>query len=242
MANLHASGRRLSPSSCRGAEHQDTTTLGITTSKYVVSRVEEKAFFLVAFVTFGPDPVPPSALESVAKAERDHMLRTVNGKVGSETPITLGNLPGREFHISTVPQGTIIERFYLAKVNGKHRVYLVVAAGDTLTPNTGDAVRFFDSFKTDASALPPTFAAPGTAFKPFQLPRIVPPPSRLQPRPIRGPRLPPRGIPRRLAAEVAFALTSPLAWLSLEVVFCCGESRHSRQPPPTYRGLSGRVA
>jgi hypothetical protein len=179
-------------------QSQPMTTLGLTINKYLVTRVREKAFFVVAFANFGPDPLQPNALEIVMNAERDHLLRTLNGKVTSETPITLGNLPGREFQLATVPQGTVIERIYLAKVGDTHRVYLAVAAGDNITPNQGDATRFFDSFKIDGAAMPPTFldaAAPQNEPKP---PPVVnpPPPSVVNPPPANPQPNPPRTIPR----------------------------------------------
>jgi len=188
-------------------QSQPLTTLGFTVNKYLVTRTREKAFFAVAFANLGPDPLQPNILELLANGERDHILRTLNGQVTSQTSITLGNLPGREFQITTIPRGTLIERIYLANLGGTHRVYLVVAAGDYMTPNQGDATRFFDSFQITAPATPPTFldaAAPlGVANQPPIVkvppanPGPMPPiviPRPVQPRPIPVPRQP-RPIP-----------------------------------------------
>jgi hypothetical protein len=198
-------------------QSQPVTTLGFTVNKYLVTRTREKAFFAVAFANLGPDPLQPNALELVANAERDHILRTLNGKVTSQVSITLGNLPGREVQITTIPRGTLIERVYLANLGGTHRVYLVVAAGDYMTPNQDDATRFFDSFKITAPVTPPTFldaaaplggpkqpiivnvppANPGP-MPPIVIPRPVQPrpiPVPRQPRPIPGFRQPRRPIP-----------------------------------------------
>jgi hypothetical protein len=198
-------------------QSQPVTTLGITVNKYLVTRTGEKAFFAVAFMNLGPDPLQPNALELVANAERDHIMRTLNGSVTSQTSITLGNLPGREFQITTQPRGALIERIYLANLGGTHRVYLVVAAGDYLTPNQDDVTRFFDSFKITAPSTPPTFldaaaplggpkqpiivnappANPGP-MPPIVIPRPIQPrpiPVPRQPRPIPGFRQPRRPIP-----------------------------------------------
>ena len=140
---------------------QPMTTLGITINKFLLTRTREQEFFVVAFANYGPDPLQPGILDTVVNAERDNLLRTLNGKPSSETSITLGALPGREFQIAIQPHGTLIERMYLAKVGGIHRLYLMVAAGDNMTPNDADAKRFFASFKVDGSVLPPTFAGAG---------------------------------------------------------------------------------
>ncbi|MGH7168984.1 MAG: hypothetical protein ACRELF_07355 [Gemmataceae bacterium] len=172
---------------------QPMTSLGITINKYLLTRTREKEFFVVAYANFGPDPLQPNALEIGVNAEREHLLRTLKGKAASETPITLGALPGREFQLAIQPKGILIERMYLAKVNGIHRIYLVVAAGDNMTANHPDATRFFASFKINGTVLPPTFvgaAAPGWPNPPIF---VNPPPANPgfnPPRGITRPRLP----------------------------------------------------
>jgi hypothetical protein len=182
-------------------QSRPTTTLGITINKYLLTRTETKDFYLIAFVDFGPDAQPPNILETIANAQRDHLLRILHGKVTNETTLTLGNLPGREFQIGTQPQGTIIQRFFLARLGGNHRLYMVAAAGDSMTANADEATRFFASFKIEGAAQPPTYlsgAPPASQRKPpvilFEPPHLNPRP--LPPRPIPGPRMP-RG-PRRL--------------------------------------------
>lgn len=180
-------------------QFQPMTTLGITVNKYLVTRVGEKEFFVVAFMNLGPDPIQPNVLEVAANAEREHIMRTLNGTAKSETSIALGNIPGREFQLAIVPHGTLIERIYLAKIGNTHRLYLVVAAGDYLTPNSNDATRFFSSFKIDGAAMPPTFldaAAPlGGAQPPPAVNPPQPNPRPNPPRPIPGRRIP--RTPRR---------------------------------------------
>jgi hypothetical protein len=182
-------------------QSQPLTVLGLTVNKYLLARTREKAFFVVAFADLGPDPLQPNILEMMTNGERDHIMQTVKGTVTSETSITLGNLPGREFQISTRPRGTIIERIYLAKIGGTHRFYLVTAAGDNMMPNSSDAARLFDSFKITAPAVPPTFlnaAAQQDGPKP---PVVNRPPANPQPNPpivVNPPPANPRPNPPRI--------------------------------------------
>lgn len=137
--------------------HQPITSFGFTLHKYLLMRIQEKEFYVVAFGDFGANPLPSNLLETMANAERDNLLQTLQGRVTRQTNITLGNLPGREFHISTQPQGTIMARLYLAKIKGIHRIYLAIAAGDLMTPTSEEAKRFFASFKIEGAPQPPTF-------------------------------------------------------------------------------------
>lgn len=169
---------------------QPMTSLGFTLNKYLLTRLPEKDFYVVAFGDFGPDPLPRNIGEIMANAERDHLLRTLHGQATRETAITLGNLPGREIQLSIQPRGTIVERIYLAKINGIHRVFIVVAAGDLMTPTSAEATRFFGSFKIEGAPQPPTYvdgaALPGGVNRP---PFIMNPPQFKPPFP------PPPGIP-----------------------------------------------
>lgn len=175
---------------------QPLTTNGVTVNKYLVERHGEQTVFVVAFANLGFDLFKPNAVELLAHAERDEIVRKMNGKAGSETAIALAGLPGREFQIAPPAGGIFIERIYLAKIGGAHRLY-IVAAGYNREINKGDVDRFFASFKIDASAQPPTFddaarqggAQPPPAVNPGQAnpqPNPSRPPAR--PRPPRGPR------------------------------------------------------
>lgn len=173
---------------------QPLTVLGITINKYLLTRTKEKAFFAVAYANLGPDPLQPNALDVMANAERDHLLRTLKCTVAGETATQLGALPGRELQIATQPRGTYIERMYLAKIGGIHRLYLVVVGGDNLTATHADVARFFDSFKIDGSAIPPTYlgAAMPVGLNPNPPALVNPPPMppQFQPPIIPRPRLP----------------------------------------------------
>ncbi len=131
---------------------------------------------MVAFADLGPDPQPPNILETIANAERDNLMQTLKGKVTSETAIQLVNVPGREFQIATLPQGTLMERIYLAKVEGKNRLYILAAAGDTYTPTSAEMTQFFASFWFHGSVLPPTFLDAGAPPGGGQLPPAFNPP------------------------------------------------------------------
>ncbi len=172
---------------------QTMNILGLTMNQYQVERKKENAAFALAFFDVPPQALRPNILEDIANSSREGAQARMNGStVSSQTSITLGNLPGREYQLKMPTRGTFITRIYLAKVGDTHRVYVVMAGGDNIQPNTGDAVRFFDSFKIDASALPPSFdgaAGQGGAQPP---PGVNPPPPNL---PSNSPRTPPRSRP-----------------------------------------------
>lgn len=165
---------------------QSMPTAGGTVNKYLIERTTDKTVFAVAFLNVGFDQVQPNALEILTKAERTEIARRMYGTVAGESAITLAQIPGREFQITTPDGGTFIERIYLAKIGDGHRVY-IVAGGYTSKNNKADVDRFFDSFKIDASAAPPTYGAAemgGPLLPDFGPPRINPQPN------------PPRGIPQ----------------------------------------------
>jgi hypothetical protein len=185
---------------------QTLNILGITAKTYQVERKKEDAYFAVTIFDISPFLLRPSLLADVAKSSRDGAKARMDAiepgsKVTSESDISLGNLPGREYQITPPPtkRGTFITRLYLAKIGNTHRIFLLMAGGSIIQPNTGDAARFFDSFKIDASATPPTFdvatkrdGAKPPGNKPPQDPKSNPP----GPNPGRRPsRLPPRRQP-----------------------------------------------
>lgn len=180
---------------------QSLNILGLTAKTYQVDRKKEDSFFVVTIFDVSPLFLRPSLLDDVANSSRDGAKAKMDGvkpggKVVSESAISLGNLPGREYQIKPPPpdRGTFISRLYLAKVGDTHRIFLLMAGGSSIQPNAGDAARFFDSFKLDASAMPPNLdaaAQPGGAKLP---PGFNPPPTNPQPnapRPNPG-RRPPR--------------------------------------------------
>jgi len=146
------------------ATEQTLNILGITAKTYQVERKKEDAYFAVTIFDISPLLLRPSLLEDVAKSSRDGAKSRMDAiepgsKVTSESAISLGNLPGREYQITPPPtkRGTFITRLYLAKIGNTHRIFLLMAGGSIIQPNTGDAARFFDSFKIDNTATPPTF-------------------------------------------------------------------------------------
>jgi len=143
---------------------QTLDILGISAKTYQVERKKEKTYFAVTMFDISPPFLRPSLLQDVANSCRDaakaHMDAVEPGStVTSESAISLGNLPGREYQITPPPtkRGTFITRLYLAKIDNTHRFFLLQAGGSIIKPNKDDAARFFDSFKIDASATPPTF-------------------------------------------------------------------------------------
>lgn len=184
---------------------QSLNILGIMAKTYQVDRKKEDSFFAVTIFDVSPQFLRPSLLEDVANSSRDGAKSRMDGikpgsKVTSESAISLGNLPGREYQIKPPPsdRGTFITRLYLAKIGNTHRIFLVMAGGSNIEPNSGDAARFFDSFKLDPSASPPNFEAAAPQGGVNMPPAFNPPPANPQPNPPRpnpGGRRPPR-MPR----------------------------------------------
>ncbi|HEY7422842.1 MAG TPA: hypothetical protein VH682_01150, partial [Gemmataceae bacterium] len=172
-----------------GTPVQHTRTIGaITTTHYQVERKKESATFEVAFFDLPAPFLPPTILDDMAKGARANALPLLKSTVSSHSSIFLGDLPGREDQFKLPTRGTFITRIYLAKVGNTHRVYMVMAGGQSIQPNKDDAARFFDSFKLTAPATPPTFAGAAGEGGP-QPPVVNPPPANPQPNP-------PRTIPR----------------------------------------------
>jgi hypothetical protein len=143
---------------------QPLDILGISATTYRVERKREDAYFAVTIFDISPPFLRPSLLEDVANSARDGVKARMDAiepgsKVTSESAISLGNLPGREYQITPAPtkRGTNITRLYLAKIGNTHRFFMLQAGGSIIKPNKGDAARFFDSFKIDDSATPPNF-------------------------------------------------------------------------------------
>jgi hypothetical protein len=162
---------------------------GLTITQYMVERKNINTAFAVAFCDVPPQNVRPSLLRDVANSSRDGILAKMSGgKVISEAEISLGNMPGREYQIQPTTRGTFIGRVYLAKIGGTHRLYLLIAGGDTIQPGTGYAVRFFDSFQVTAPTTAPNLGGGAVV-------RREQPPANNPPQP--GPNQPPKPtIPR----------------------------------------------
>lgn len=169
--------------------------LGIDVTQYTVLRKNGSEAFAVAFYDIPQNLLRPSLLEEMAKGSRDGAMNNMGGgKATNETPISLGNVPGREYQIKPViGRGTLIGRIYLAKIGKIHRAYLLMVGGDSIQPNTGDAARFLESFQITGPAEAPDLggAAAGGRLQP---PAMNPQPNLPRPnmpggRP-RGPRRP----------------------------------------------------
>lgn len=171
---------------------QTLDLLGMRVTQYQVDRKKEKAMFVVAVYEIPPQLVRRSLLDDMANGSRAGALNSMSGgTVTSDSPITLGDIPGREFQLKPAANpGALIARMYVAKVGNVHRAYLLMVGGDFIQPNTGDAAHFLDSFKITGGATSPDFAgaAAGGGLQPPPMnPKPNPPP-----RPNPG-RRPPRG-------------------------------------------------
>jgi hypothetical protein len=156
---------------------QSLNLMGIVAKNYQVERKQENAVFSVLIFDLPPPFHQPNILEALANSARNGSMAQIEpgSEVTNETPISLGNIPGREYQIKTPTRGMFIERIYLAKIGNTHRVYVVRTGGYYIQPNTGDAARFFDSFQLDAGATPPSFDGGAEKGKEKPLPGIHPP-------------------------------------------------------------------
>lgn len=152
---------------------QTMNMLGIPLTQYQVERKKENAVFELAIFDLPPQLLRPNVLQDIVNGSRNAVVAQTNGTVKSETSITLGNMEGREYQIQK-ERGTLITRTYLTKIGNTHRVYIVVAGGDFIKPNNGDAARFFDSFQVTSPATPPNLGGNPVAQGP-QPPVINPP-------------------------------------------------------------------
>ena len=125
------------------------------TKKFSVGRMNDRGMFgpLLGRVEAGFSLAvslnePTATFEQLYAAERDSVVRRVNGTLLSEEPITLNGIPGREFQVKFA-NGMVIARFYRLQAQPNSRSYLVVAGGTHLRPGAGDAARFLDSFKIE---------------------------------------------------------------------------------------------
>lgn len=180
---------------------QPLNILGIRVTQYQVERKKEKVVFVVGVYEIPGQLVRANLLDEMANGSRTGAMNSMGGgTVTSDSAITLGNVPGREFQIKPATNpGILIGRIYLAKIGNKHRAYLLMAGGDFMKPDSSDAARFFDSFKFTADATPPDLAG-AAAGGGMQPPAFNPPPANPQPNMPRpnfpGKQRPPR-MPRR---------------------------------------------
>ncbi len=174
---------------------QTLNLLGLKVTQYQLERKKEKEIFIVAVYDIPQHILRPNLLDDMANGSRAGALNSMGGgQVTSDTPITLGNIPGREYQIKPAANpGILIVRVYLAKVGNEHREFLLMVGGDFIQPNKGDAAHFLDSVKMNGSASAPelTGAAAGGGMQP---PPMNPKPNPPQFNPGRRPRGPRRPL------------------------------------------------
>jgi hypothetical protein len=125
---------------------------GVTAEKYTLVREKEGAVFGVTFYDLPSGPVPADQLADIAASERDWIVRMANGKVLAETSIKQGPYPGTEVQAQFPRKGKYVSRTYLVERGAVNRIYILVAFGHPIEPGTGDAAKFFDSFKVEMAA------------------------------------------------------------------------------------------
>ena len=70
----------------------------------------------------------------------------LSGQVTMDSPIRLGDYPGREVHMDT-PGGKVVERFYVVPTVHRARVYFLGVGGKTITPEDANVQRVFKTFR-----------------------------------------------------------------------------------------------
>jgi hypothetical protein len=122
-----------------------------TVHKYTLDRPAENLVFMVAWYDLGTGPLPPNLLTTMYTAERDSAK--TQGTLVSDTPTNLGGWQAREFQVRSGAE-LIIGRLCVAQVGTTNRGYLLILGGLGLTPNTGDAAKFFNSFSVSSTPGP----------------------------------------------------------------------------------------
>jgi hypothetical protein len=158
---------------------------GANGNKYVLVLPKANLEFAVAHIDRPPGPLPPVSLAQMAGAERDALMRQVNGKLLGERDVMLGRYPGREFQIEAANKGVVIERLYLSQRGPVTRFYLVMVGGKDVRAGTGHAAKFLDSFAILPAPEPPR----DQARPPDKTPK--PPDTRPKPPPDTRPKPPP---------------------------------------------------
>lgn len=134
-----------------GTPSRTNQSLGpmLNLNKFLLEHKRSDSVFAVAYFD-----VPLASWDLVVKAaqaERDNMVRTLNGKVvreGTYSERTTGG-NGYEFVIEAGggKKGRVIERLFIADAPAGKRIYLLIAGGSRIAEGTGDAAKFFDSFQ-----------------------------------------------------------------------------------------------
>jgi hypothetical protein len=179
---------------------QTQTMLDFRGTQFTVERKNGKEAFGIAIFDVPPRLLRPNFSEELANVYCKGVLDGMGGGQDTRnTPIALGDVPGREFQGKlTARRGTLIGRVYLAKVGKMHRAYLLAVFGEAIQPNTGDVVRFLDSFRFTAPAAAPDFSGAAAAEGMQPPPAFNPPPANPWPNPPQpNPGFRPPRVPRR---------------------------------------------
>ena len=84
--------------------------------------------------------------------DRDSFLSNIQGKLLSETNLTLNGHMGREYVIEVSDQRLHIGRVFLVETRMERRIYVLSAAGNWTSASEPSPTRFFQSFKVPPKA------------------------------------------------------------------------------------------
>jgi hypothetical protein len=118
--------------------------------KFTVIRPRDDQVFILSVSSRSATDLVNASFEELYDAQRDFILRSVNGKLVRERDISLDGHPGKEFQGQYSKGGSLVGRIYLVKGPPGDRVYILLVGGAGVKPDAGNAARFLDSFQLDS--------------------------------------------------------------------------------------------
>jgi hypothetical protein len=127
--------------------HQEIETEAGKLDLHLFSGQLDDVGYFVSYTDYEPEIVRKADPEKMLDGSRDGAVSNVNGKLVSETRITLAGHPGRELVIDAKPKetppGTIKERIFMVQ----NRLYQVVVVAPRRKDIASEADAFLQSFK-----------------------------------------------------------------------------------------------
>lgn len=126
----------------------------VSGQKFTVFRDEGGASFMLTCSEHSAEITGRKTFDKLYPPLRDHMLDKVEGSLTQESDVVFNGQLGKEFQVALTKGGLLIGRVYLVRGQAHDRFYILLGGGKHFQPGQGDAAKFFNSFKLDASAGP----------------------------------------------------------------------------------------
>lgn len=123
-------------------KHAVETETGLIDTHIILAKTGSSVAYAVVYCEYPQDTLFCRAPERYLNTASDQMLRKMNGTLISESPIRLGDFPGREIRM-TVPNGILHLKLYAV---GK-RSYQIYAVALDDNGSHADARKFLTSFR-----------------------------------------------------------------------------------------------